>query len=442
MDKPLPTVAILGASGLIGQAVASSLLRDGFPVLALARKFTPDQKATFADKAVECSIVDLNSDALARLLLERKVEIAVNCIGVLQDAGRGRTEDVHCGFAVRLVEAVKAQATPTLLVHISIPGRKNEDCTPFSRSKREAEHIIATSMIPHVILRPGFVIAPAAYGGSALIRALAASPVALPARVADRPFASTEIGDIARTIAIAAKRWRAGEIEWAIVWDVMERHPTTVGGVIEAFQRRFGGPKKRLRLPAWLMDFGAKAGDLSACLGWAPPVRTTAVQEMRRGVEGNPEPWIEATGIQPRPLSETLRHLQPTVQEKWFARLYLTKALIIGALSLFWTVSGLIALTVAFDAATAILTSHGLPLPLSQAITLGSSVTNIGIGVAIAVRKTCRIGLLAGLAVSALYVFGATLIAPDLWIEPLGALVKTGPAMILMLVALAILEDR
>jgi len=31
---------------------------------------------------------------------------------------------------------------------------------------------------------------------------------------------------------------------------------------------------------------------------------------------------------------------------------------------------------------------------------------------------------------------------PDLWIEPLGALVKTFPAMVLMLVALAILESR
>jgi hypothetical protein len=37
---------------------------------------------------------------------------------------------------------------------------------------------------------------------------------------------------------------------------------------------------------------------------------------------------------------------------------------------------------------------------------------------------------------------GAALIAPDLWIEPLGALVKTGPAIVLMLVALAILDDR
>jgi hypothetical protein len=37
---------------------------------------------------------------------------------------------------------------------------------------------------------------------------------------------------------------------------------------------------------------------------------------------------------------------------------------------------------------------------------------------------------------------GAAVITPELWIEPLGALVKTGPAIVLMLVALAMLEDR
>jgi DoxX-like family len=37
---------------------------------------------------------------------------------------------------------------------------------------------------------------------------------------------------------------------------------------------------------------------------------------------------------------------------------------------------------------------------------------------------------------------GAALITPDLWAEPLGALVKTGPAIVLMLVALAVLDER
>ncbi len=34
------------------------------------------------------------------------------------------------------------------------------------------------------------------------------------------------------------------------------------------------------------------------------------------------------------------------------------------------------------------------------------------------------------------------MLTPDLWTEPLGALVKTGPAIVLMLVALLTLDNR
>ena len=190
------------------------------------------------------------------------------------------------------------------------------------------------------------------------------------------------------------------------------------------------------------MDVAAKMGDWVSHLGWSPAVRSTALSELRRGVQGNPEGWIAATGIQPRSLDEAVLRLDCTVQEKWFARLYLAKPLVIGSLSVFWIASGLIALTVAYNQATAILTSHGFPSPLAEATTVASSIVDIGVGAAIATKRTCRFGLLAGIGVAALYMVGAALLTPDLWIEPLGALVKTGPAIVLMLVALAVLDDR
>ena len=50
--------------------------------------------------------------------------------------------------------------------------------------------------------------------------------------------------------------------------------------------------------------------------------------------------------------------------------------------------------------------------------------------------------LWAGICVSLFYLLAAAVLAPELWIEPLGSLVKTGPAIVLMLVALALLENR
>jgi nucleoside-diphosphate-sugar epimerase len=438
-----PRIAVLGASGLIGQEIASRLAADGPTVVPVARRFAPAQKAAFGEAARECPVVDLDAAELGRMLAELEADVVVNCIGVLHGSRRrGTAAEVHVGFVARLVQAMAAAERPCLLVHVSIPGREAEDLTAFATSKREAERVIAAGPVPFVILRPGFVIAPAAYGGGALVRALAALPFALPEREASRPFAATDVNDIARTVAAIARRWGEGERHWRATWDVTERAPSTVGEVVDAFRRRFGGPAPRLRLPSSLMAAAARAGDLAAHLGWSPPVRGTALAEMRRGVEGDPGLWIAATGIEPASLAGALSRLPATVQERWFARLYLAKPLILATLVVFWAASGLIALTVAFDAAVAILTAHGFPPGPARAVTVASGLADVLVGAAIAFRRTCRCGLAAGIGLSLFYMAGAALVTPDLWVEPLGALVKTGPAIVLMLVALAIADER
>ena len=67
---------------------------------------------------------------------------------------------------------------------------------------------------------------------------------------------------------------------------------------------------------------------------------------------------------------------------------------------------------------------------------------DMSIGVLIAFRRTAAFGLIAGIMASLGYMIGTALLTPDLWIEPLGALVKTGRAIVLMLVALLILDNR
>ena len=71
-----------------------------------------------------------------------------------------------------------------------------------------------------------------------------------------------------------------------------------------------------------------------------------------------------------------------------------------------------------------------------------TSLMDMSIGVLIAFRRTCAIGLIAGMLLALGYMAGTALLTPDLWIEPLGALVKTVPAIVLMLVALLTLDNR
>jgi hypothetical protein len=173
-----------------------------------------------------------------------------------------------------------------------------------------------------------------------------------------------------------------------------------------------------------------------------PPMRTTAISELRRGVRGDPSAWMAATGIVPRTLTQMVGQRSASIQDQWFARLYLTKALVIASLVAFWTVSGFIALFVSYTAAADILRSHGFPPALVAPVTVLTSLMDMSIGILIAFRRTSAAGLMAGIVASLGYMAGAAILAPDLWVEPLGALVKTGPAIVLMLVALLTLDNR
>ncbi|WP_182083844.1 SDR family oxidoreductase [Aureimonas sp. ME7] len=436
-----PRIAVLGASGLIGEMLCTELSREGHEVVPVARSFTQRQLAAFEGRAVLFPLVDADAPGLAAEFIRIAPDLVVNCVGVLQDTAGSAAADVHEGFVSRLLGAMEELA-PALLVHVSVPGDAAEDRTSFSRTKRAGEAAIARSAIAHAILRPGFVLTHVPYGGSALMRALATLPVALPEALAERPFAVTDGRDIARTVAFLAAEWRAGRRDFRQTWDVMEREASSVGTVLQALRHQLGGPAPRLPAPGRLLDWAGRAGDLASRLGWRPPVRSTAIAEMRRGVRGDPSAWMRATGLVPLPGPAVVGRLGSGVQDLWFARLYLLKALVIATLALFWIVSGAIAISVAFDAASGILVDHGFSRPLADAVTVLTSLMDISIGVLIAHRRSCRLGLAAGVALSLFYMAMAAVVTPAMWVEPLGALVKTGPAIVLMIVAFATWEDR
>ena len=187
------------------------------------------------------------------------------------------------------------------------PARPSADRTAFSTTKREAERLIAESGVAFAILRPGFVVAPAAYGGSAMVRALAAFPLDLPAAERAAPFQPVAMEDIAATIAWLAAR------DSTTRGERRDMGPDA-GAAGHARRRDRSIPRGRSApadgrassMPTFLLDLGARLGDLANRLGWMPPMRTTAIAELRRGVTGDPAAWMAATGIVPKRIAQTV----------------------------------------------------------------------------------------------------------------------------------------
>src|SRR5712671_2811829 len=196
-------ILVLGASGLIGRFVTDDLRARGFQTTGVARHLAPSQKTSAFD--LELPVMSMDTASLARLIREREIDVVVNCLGVLQDGPGSDTRAVHRDFVERLLAAIRDSGRVIRLIQISVPGADKDDRTAFSVTKREAERLIAASGIPYAILRPGFVIAPSAHGGSAMLRALAAFPIDLPKLESANPFQPVAVEDIAATIA-----WLAG----------------------------------------------------------------------------------------------------------------------------------------------------------------------------------------------------------------------------------------
>ena len=67
---------------------------------------------------------------------------------------------------------------------------------------------------------------------------------------------------------------------------------------------------------------------------------------------------------------------------------------------------------------------------------------DIVLGMAVLVRRWCRVALIAMLAVSLFYVVAAAVATPQLLVDPLGSILKIFPVMVAMLFVLAILDER
>ena len=203
MEADIRKILVLGASGLIGGFVTRDLRVRGFPVVGVARKLPASQKSSAFD--LELPVMSMNAAALAQLLRDHRIDVVVNCLGVLQDSPGSDTAGVSSRFRRAAVAGDPREQGRSGWCISPFPARADRP-TAFSTTKREAERLIAKSGVPFTILRPGFVVALAAYGGSAMVRSLAAFPLDLPDAERAAPFQPVAMEESAATIAWLAAR--------------------------------------------------------------------------------------------------------------------------------------------------------------------------------------------------------------------------------------------
>lgn len=426
---------VLGGYGLIGSACMRALKQAGFQVIGLGRSKTA---AHAMDIEADWIIRDIPSVTTAewREILS-DVDVVVNASGALQDGARDNLEAIHVSALSNIVEAC-ADLT-VRFVQISAAGVSLTASTEFFRSKARGDAILSSGVKDWVILRPTLVLSPDAYGGTALLRAVAALPWLQPVVLPKAQVQTVHIEDVADAVVAAAVR----KVPSGTIADLTESAAQSFPDLVTAFRQWQGWPPPTYSppVPNLLLRMGGRVADALGLFGWRSPLRTTALTALRDGITGDPDTWAEVGDRPCRSLKQTLAQLPATRQERLFARAYFALPLAIATLSLFWCLSGFIAL-LDIPRAMSVLTGGPVPTWIVGFMVVGGAIADLFLGIAILWRAWSKLAALGMIALSAAYLLGGILFAPDLWMDPLGPMVKVFPGMTLAGMVWLLMEER
>lgn len=424
-------ILLLGAGGFIGRHILSELLAAGHRVTAVVRRTRgiaeafPDARFIEMDLAKATALHDWELAVL-------DVDVIANAAGVLQGAS---AQAIHVDMPAALHAAARANGVKRTVLISAISARADV-ATEYSRSKLAGEDVVRGSGLSWTILRPSLVYGDGSYGGTSLMRGMAALPGFIPVPgTGHYSFSPIHVMDLARAVLLVCENDRFDNRNLEPVGP----NTLTLQELLVRYRFWLGfGRARILRIPMALIRACARLGD---AIG-SSPISSTSLDQMIAGNGGDSAVFAQTIGFEPRSLNEALQARPAQVQDRWHARLFFLAPAIRATLVILWLASAMLGLTNGSAATAHFVSAAGIPASLADTLRMGTSIADLLIATLVLMdaraRWSTRIQVGAILTYSV--VLGITL--PELWLDPLGPLLKNLPIMILVLVHGAISDKR
>ena len=424
-------VLVTGANGFIGTSVVAGLNAAGHEVVAAMRRPAP---VAGARSIIAC---DFSRDVDPEIWKARLVGIdaVVNCAGILRETGTDTFQHVHIDAPLALFRACAATGARRA-IQLSALGEPDDG--EFIASKHRCDQALAELDLDWLILRPGLVYsAHGAYGGTTLLRALAALPgvLVLPGDGAQsmRPIALEDL--VAAIVAALAKHEVRAQVIELVGYETL-----TLREYLLAWRRWFGlRTRLTIMAPRVLTNLAITIGEW---YGRGPLCRVIA-NLLERDRIGGADALAHTQALLDRPplaLAQALAQRPSDARDLLQARWYLVRPLLLAALFIVWIGSAIAGFSISDAVADA--TLPGWSPALVHAAALLGSFADLGLGFALLTGWRTRLVLILMLAIVLAYTLLIGIARPMHWLDPFGGLLKNIAIIAMILGLLALDTDR
>jgi len=423
---------VTGANGFIGSAIVESLLASGHSVIAVGRS-VPTCSNHHQLVSVQKNLLNLTHQADWLPLLEN-VEGVINCAGILRANPTQQFDTIHVKAPLALAKACIDKGIDKF---IQISALGDPDDGEFISSKHRFDHQLLDLMPNALVLRPSVVVSlRGSYGGTSMLRGLSAVPefLLLPGK-GEQLIQPIMLEDLAKLVveAVSPDKNLNGIIE--------------VGGPEQLSIKEFlEGLRAWLKFPTRATIFVPDLVIKTACLMGdkfkAGPLNRTILALLESGNIVNEKTGMDRFDYKPQSLMSKLQTQASFVQDRWHARLFLLQPIIWLVLTVIWLLSALAGFSADTEQFSPILLSVGFPERFHFSLVMFTSVLDLALGACLLVRFKERIMLWLMLMSTLGYSLLLGSMAPELWLDPLGGLLKNLAILPLLLTYMVMRNAR
>lgn len=414
---------LLGAGGFIGRYILSELLAAEHEVIGVVRSLG-DLPTAFP----QAHFLSLNLAQATDPLVWQSHLIGIDCVVNAAGILRGTTmEAVHVGMPKALYAAA-LQVGVRHVVLISAISARADVTTDYSVSKLAGENVLKESGLGWTVLRPSLVYGDGSYGGTSLMRGMAALPVLVPLPGSGEfLFTPIHAEDLSRSVRLACER---NDLQCHTL-EPVGPNTFTLSELLARYRAWLGfGRARYLPVPMPLMRLLGRIGDITS----NGPVSTNSLEQMMAGNAGNSAAFAEAIGFQPRSLDSVLVARPAQVQDRWHARLFFLAPAIKALLVLLWLASAWLGLSYGSEATRSVVAGFGLASAWGEPLRLGGSILDMAVALLVLFDRDARWSTVVQLSVVAGYTIVIGIAVPSLWLDPYGPLLKNLPVLLLIAV--------